>query len=114
VYIVGRDIIASAGDYRLCASSLTARPGTPEAASRVILIHTIRRPSEWLPFTYVLPDGQTLLSTMPPNASSAPGLYSYDLATGEANNDIPDVTDIWFPGFASLIPDIPVFTWHNE
>ncbi|HVF99613.1 MAG TPA: hypothetical protein VND68_07230 [Chloroflexia bacterium] len=83
-------------------------PGDDRKAARRLL-STPLRPDMWLSSMYMLPEGKTLLSTRPPQPHDRPGLYAYDLQTGEHVLAIPGVTDLWRPGYYTLQPEVPVF-----
>jgi hypothetical protein len=108
VYLAGRNIIVSRGEYKLYSTDL-ASPVGAGGAQRVALLHTTRLPSEWLPLIHLLPDGHTILSIVPPGPGSPRGIYSYDLQSGESIMAIPQATDMWRPGFTSISPSIPTF-----
>lgn len=104
VYLAGRDTNQYRGAYKLVAIPLleAGNAGKP-------LLSTGRMPGEWLAYTYLLPDGYTLLSMEPPEAGDQRGLYAYDLATGESSLTVKGATDLWLAGYSSLNPDIPRF-----
>ncbi|HEX8219983.1 MAG TPA: hypothetical protein VF914_12350 [Chloroflexia bacterium] len=83
-------------------------PGDDREAARRLL-STPLLPRTWLSSIYMLPEGKTLLSTQPPQPHDLPGLYAYDLQTGEHILAIPGATDLWGPGFYTLQPEVPVF-----
>jgi hypothetical protein len=81
--------------------------GDTEAPRR--LLSTPLLPRTWLSAVYMLPEGKTLLTTQPPQPHDRPGLYAYDLETGEHALAIPGVVDLWRPGYYTLQPEMPAF-----
>ncbi|HYP41014.1 MAG TPA: zinc ribbon domain-containing protein [Chloroflexia bacterium] len=104
VYLVGNDINVSYGNYAIFAVPLSARP---EGSRRPVpLLHSTRRPGEWLPNIYLLPDGQTLMAVDGPRAGMPRGLYARDMETGQSTLVVPDATEMWVPGFTTLHPEM--------
>ena len=108
VYLAGNDINVSYGNYVLFAVPLSARP---EGSRRPVpLLHSTRRPGEWLPGIYLLPDGQTLMAVDGPRAGMPRGLYARDMETGQSTLVVPDATETWVPGFTTLHPEMLTYT----
>jgi hypothetical protein len=104
VYLVGNDINVSYGNYAIFALPLSARP---EGSRRPVpLLHSTRRPGEWLPNIYLLPDGQTLMAVDGPRASMPRGLYARDMETGQSTLVVPDAVEMWVPSFTTLHPEM--------
>ncbi|HET6312829.1 MAG TPA: hypothetical protein VFH60_03260, partial [Chloroflexia bacterium] len=105
----GRSTRGSPATYSLYSAPFRSNvPGDDRAAARRLLSTTLL-PHAWLPSIYMLPEGKTLLTTAPPQPHDRPGLYAYDLQTGEHVLAIPGVTDLWRPGYYTLQPQMPVF-----
>jgi hypothetical protein len=93
--------------YSLYSTPFRSRlPGEHGETTRPLL-STPLPPDRWLTSLYMLPEGKTLLSTVPPRASDQPGLYAYDLQSGEHTLAIPGAVDLWRPGFYTLQPEVP-------
>ncbi|HEX9989022.1 MAG TPA: zinc ribbon domain-containing protein [Chloroflexia bacterium] len=108
VYLVGNDINVSYGNYAIFAVPLSTRP---EGSRRPVpLLHSTRRPAEWLPNIYLLPDGQTLMAVDGPRAGMPRGLYARDFETGQSTLVAPDATEMWVPGFTTLHPEMLTYT----
>ncbi len=98
---------ASLPTYSLYSTPFRARlPGDGGETTR-LLLSTPLTPERWLSSVYMLPEGKTLLSTVPPRGSDQPGLYAYDLQTGEHILAVPGAVDLWRPGFYTLQPEVP-------
>ena len=92
VYLQGDDVGPSLGDYRLMAVPLD-RPAAP-----VQILQITTRLYDWRYSGYLLPEGHTFVTLMPPTPQSARGLYAYDLATGAATLLVPDAIEMVEPG----------------
>jgi hypothetical protein len=68
-------------------------PSAPKPLSRISA-----RLYDWRYSGYLLPEGKTLVTLLPPTPQSARGLYAYDLATGAATLLVPDATEMLEPG----------------
>ncbi|MDQ3927642.1 MAG: zinc ribbon domain-containing protein [Chloroflexota bacterium] len=111
LYVGGRKTpsggAASIPTYSLFSTPFRARiPDDGSEATRP-LFSTPLPPERWLSTVYMLPEGKTLLSTVPPKPTDVPGLYAYDLETGEHNMAVPGAVDLWRPGFYTLQPEVP-------
>lgn len=95
--------------YTLYSAPFRATIGSSNGETTHRLIRSLESPGRWLSSIYMLPDGRTLLSTERPNPGDKPGLYAYDLQTGEPTLAIPEATDLWGPGFYTLQPELPTF-----
>lgn len=109
MYVLYLDSDAKAGasgstnhSYSLYATPFSARQapsaGGEDQGNTRLILRTSQSPLDWLSSIHLLPDGQTLLSTVPPSAGSQPGLYSYDLQTGKSTLALPGVTNLWPSG----------------
>jgi hypothetical protein len=108
VYLIGNDINVSYGNYAIFAVPLSARP---EGSRRPVpLLHSTRRPGEWLPSIYLLPDGQTLMAADGPRAGMPRGLYARDMETGQSTLVVPDAVEMWVPAFTTLHPEMLTYT----
>jgi hypothetical protein len=92
IYLEGDDVGPSLGDYRLYAVPLDR----PAQATQILQITT--RLYDWRYSGYLLPEGHTLVTLIPPTPQSARGLYAYDLATGAATMVVPDAIEMVEPG----------------
>ena len=92
VYLQGDDVGPSLGDYTMYAVPLD-RPSQP---TQILRLTT--RLYDWRYSGYLLPEGHTLVTLMPPTPQAARGLYAYDLATGAATMLVPDAIEMVEPG----------------
>jgi hypothetical protein len=92
VYIAGDDTGPETGNYTLYAVALDG-PAAPKPLLRISA-----RLYDWRYSGYLLPEGKTLVTLLPPTPQSARGLYAYDLATGAATLLVPDATEMLEPG----------------
>ena len=91
LYLAGGDLTSDLGEYPLFAVPLDR----PTQAAQVLRIKT---PRTWFHSGYLLPEGHTLVTLIPPTPESAHGLYAYDLATGAATLLVPDAIELVGPG----------------
>jgi hypothetical protein len=92
IYLEGDDVGPSLGDYRLYSVPLD-RPSDPTP-----LLQITTRLYDWRYSGYMLPEGNTLVTLIPPTPQSPRGLYAYDLATGAATMIVPDAIEMVEPG----------------
>ncbi|HET9494374.1 MAG TPA: zinc ribbon domain-containing protein [Chloroflexia bacterium] len=92
LYLEGEDVGPSLGDYRMYAVPLDR----PTAATQILQITT--RLYDWRYSGYLLPEGHTLVTLIPPTPESPRGLYAYDLATGSSTLVVPDAIEMLEPG----------------
>jgi hypothetical protein len=92
VYLAGDDVGTEVGDYRLLAVPLD-NPVQP-----IEILRITSRLYDWRYSGYLLPEGHTLVTLIPPSPESARGLYAYDLATGASTLLVPDAIEMVEPG----------------
>jgi hypothetical protein len=98
---------ASIRNYSLYSLPFRSRLPGRDGETTHPLLSTPLPLGEWLSSVYMLPEGTTLLSTVPPRPGDERGLYTYDLQTGEHTLAVPGAVALWWPGYYTLQPDVP-------